>query len=710
MKSKIFLVLFLITFLVTLASCSDTDSDNYSDTYDPVNPVIYLEAGADEGTGLKGAPYGDVLDAVEKAKELSLAGAEHITFNLRAGDYSLTETLALNGADFGNASLEFICEDDDMAVIGAWLPVTGFTETEVNGVKAWVADMPKLNGEPVYSYQFFSSDYERLERPRYPEEGYLVNEFAANENLDKLHCEEIEYKEGDAYDYAFYFYEGDIPENLTRIEDMQMCMFHYWNDERLNVKSIDYDNNLLSFSQRTLINFREWDGSGARYYLDNVFEYLNSPGEVYNDRATGKLYYIPEENENIDECKIYVSTIDTLLTIDGMNGSVEKNSIEMKNIGFVGSDWKPMARWASQAASDLPAAVTMFNSSYMKFEECSFDHIGNYAIEIQTKVNNVTFDHCSVSDIGAGGFRITGANVVPVTEDVPHDIVITDCTVSEYGRVYRCAVGILLKYAYDCTISHNNIFDGYYTAISVGWSWGYADHATSGITVEKNHIYDIGQGILTDLGGIYTLGIQPGTVIRGNLVHDISDYEGGYGGFACYNDEGSTGIVVENNIGYNTTGPVYTCNYGKDLVIRNNIFAFGRLGGVHSNSQEDGISFVFERNIVVNDFGPIYRVLRSDKTWADDSCLLWDYTLKDQIISHNKTFEEEIEKQTEAWVEYYKTTNRKTIEENGLYKNAVVADPLFADPFNYDFTLAENSPAFDIGFEPIDISDVGPRS
>ena len=154
---------------------------------------------------------------------------------------------------------------------------------------------------------------------------------------------------------------------------------------------------------------------------------------------------------------------------------------------------------------------------------------------------------------------------------------------------------------------------------------------------------------------------------------------------------------------------MYTCNYGKDLVIRNNIFAFGRLGGVHSNSQEDGISFVFERNIVVNDFGPIYRVLRSDKTWVDDSCLLWDYTLKDQIISHNKTFEEEIEKQTEAWVEYYKTTNRKAIEENGLYKNAVVADPLFADPFNYDFTISENSPAFDIGFEPIDISDVGPR-
>lgn len=706
MKSKFFSVCLFITVLLTLVSCSNVDSDNYSDAYDPVNPVIYLEAGAKSGTGLKDAPYGDVPQALEKAKELSLLGAEHITFNFRAGDYTLTECLNLNGADFGSTSLEFICEDEDMAVIGAWLPVTGFTETEVNGVRAWVADMPKLNGESVYSYQFFSSDYERLERPRYPEEGYLVNEFATNENFDKLHCDEIEYKEGESFDYAFYFYEGDIPENLTRVEDMQMCMFHYWNDERLNVKSIDYNNNLLSFSQRTLMNFREWDGDGARYYLDNVFEYLNSPGEVYNDRETGKLYYIPAENEKIDECKIYASTTDILLIIDGMNGSAEKNSVEMKNIGFVGSDWKPMVRWASQAASDLPAAVTIFNSSYMKFEECSFDHIGNYAIEIQTKVNNVTFDHCSVSDIGAGGFRITGTNVVPVTEDVPHDIVITDCTVSEYGRVYRCAVGILLKYAYDCTISHNNIFDGYYTAVSVGWSWGYGDHATSGITVEKNHIYDIGKGILTDLGGIYTLGIQPGTVIRGNLIHDIADYEDGYGGFACYNDEGSTGIVVENNIGYNTTGPVYTCNFGEDLVIRNNIFAFGRLGGVSSNRQEEGISFVFERNIVINDYNPIYRVNYDDNTWTDDSNLLWDYTLGQQLISYNKSFDE----LSEPLIEYFKETNRNTLTNNGLYKNAVIADPMFVDVFNYDFTLTDSSPAKDIGFNPIDMSDVGPRN
>ena len=40
---------------------------------------------------------------------------------------------------------------------------------------------------------------------------------------------------------------------------------------------------------------------------------------------------------------------------------------------------------------------------------------------------------------------------------------------------------------------------------------------------------------------------------------------------------------------------------------------------------------------------------------------------------------------------------------------SVVADPKFADPEHGDFTLAADSPAYDIGFIPIDLSTVGPR-
>ena len=41
---------------------------------------------------------------------------------------------------------------------------------------------------------------------------------------------------------------------------------------------------------------------------------------------------------------------------------------------------------------------------------------------------------------------------------------------------------------------------------------------------------------------------------------------------------------------------------------------------------------------------------------------------------------------------------------------SLVADPLFRAPERYDFTLLEGSPANKIGFQSIDLSDVGVRN
>ena len=48
-------------------------------------------------------------------------------------------------------------------------------------------------------------------------------------------------------------------------------------------------------------------------------------------------------------------------------------------------------------------------------------------------------------------------------------------------------------------------------------------------------------------------------------------------------------------------------------------------------------------------------------------------------------------------------------QEKGLDQHSVIADPLFVDPEREDFALRPESPAFRLGFRPIDLSPVGPR-
>ena len=127
---------------------------------------------------------------------------------------------------------------------------------------------------------------------------------------------------------------------------------------------------------------------------------------------------------------------------------------------------------------------------------------------------------------------------------------------------------------------NNEIHDGYYTGISVGWVWGYAYHATKNITIHRNLIYNIGQGWLSDMGGIYMLGKQPGTSLTENVIHNVAadPGEGGYGGWGIYLDEGSSYMAVEKNLVYACGNQSFNVHYGEGNVIRNNIAALSAEG------------------------------------------------------------------------------------------------------------------------------------
>jgi len=326
-------------------------------------------------------------------------------------------------------------------------------------------------------------------------------------------------------------------------------------------------------------------------------------------------------------------------------------------------------------------------------EDCTFINLGGYALDLGRGAQRWRVVGNRVRDIGAGGLRIgEPGDTDPSARDACHSHQITDNEILRLGRVFAAGCGVIVFQSGTNTIAHNHIADLYYTGISVGWNWGYQETPCRANVIEFNRVERVGQGRLSDMGGFYTLGPQPGTVIRNNIFSDVQSYR--YGGWALYTDEGSTGIVVENNIATRCTDAGFHQHYGRDNVIRNNLLAWNTNHSVMRTRSEPHRSFWFTTNVVLTQSGTL---LGSDWSGGTNRFTsdgnLWFYR-------RHGTHVEAYRFSGQTWEQW---------RQQGHDTGSLIADPLLVDDTHPEKGLRKNSPAYSLGFRPIDVSAVGPR-
>ena len=122
--------------------------------------------------------------------------------------------------------------------------------------------------------------------------------------------------------------------------------------------------------------------------------------------------------------------------------------------------------------------------------------------------------------------------------------------------------------------------------------------------IARNKIYDIGKGVLSDMGGVYLLGEQQGTKVYNNLIYNVKARE--YGGWAIYTDEGCSYVTVENNVCYDCSENCFHQHYGKMNVVKNNLFARAGAELCRITRGEMHLSAVFENNAFMADGSAVY--------------------------------------------------------------------------------------------------------
>jgi parallel beta-helix repeat protein len=635
-------------------------------------------------------------DAIRRGREQgSLLPTSFVRVVVADGRYFVTSPLEL-GADDSNISFEVANNAHPVfsggKIIGGWVHGTdGVWQTKVPEVAAgkWYFEQLWVNGQ-------------RATRARTPNKFWFylrgVNEekIAGTADSDRRGRRTAFLRDAD-----FSALDG-LTDNELR--DVNLVVYHNWDVTRRFIGHLAPERHALVTEGQMMWPWSPWK-KDSPFILENARQFLDAPGEWFLARD-GTLSYLPLPGEDMATAEVIAPVAEKFISIGGdpKAGRFAQN-IAFKNLVFEHAQWltPPQGFEPVQAAEPIGSVIEFNGARDVTMSGCEIRHIGTHAVWARRACHNIVISGCLIEDCGAGGVRI-GEAESPEDWMLTSHVAVDNSIIRGGGQIFPCAAAVWIGASPDNKITHNEIADWYYTGISVGWRWGYAASRCARNEIAFNRIHHLGKGLLCDMGGIYTLGPQPGTVVHDNVIFDIEPYT--YGGWGLYTDEGSSNILFENNLVYDTKNGGFLQHYGRDNVLRNNIFAASHNHQLQFSRVENHLSFTFENNIV---------------WWDNDSPALNGDWGNGRVIMRNNCYWNAaghpvkfLGKSLDEWqhmpVPALKLPEGESQPEwirAGREPGSIIADPLFVNATARDFRLRPESPVLALGFKPFDYTRAG---
>jgi len=531
--------------------------------------------GNDLAEGTKEAPMATIGAALRKAREMRrLKLAEKVIIWVKGGEYGLAEPLFVRPEDSGVT----IAAADGGVVVSGGCKIKNWRK---NG-NIWEADAPVVGGRVLGFRQLW------------------VNGVKAVRARDVDRDDDMKRILGvDKKEQVMWVPAGKVMP--ARVDQLEMVIHQMWAIAVLRVKTIE------KVGDRWGLRFWEPEGhiefehpwpapvmdsahqqnGNSAYYLTNAMEFLDQPGEWYEDVSKGKVYYWPRAGEDLRTAAVVTPSLTTLVQVQG---TVDRPVVDVcfKGIGFSYSTWMRPSEHGhvplqagmylldayklkipgtpdkkgleNQAWIGRPSgAVEVSYASGIRFEGCTFLHLASTGLDFVRGTSLDSVSRCVFRDIGGTGIQIgvysdpafeTHLPYAPVDQrEVCHDEyignnLITDCTNEDWG-----CIGISAGYVHDVAIERNDVSEVSYSGICVGWGWTRTVNCMKNNRIIGNYVHHYARHMF-DVGGIYMLSAQPGTLITENCIDSI--YHPVYAHdpkhwFYFYFDEGSSYITIRDN-------------------------------------------------------------------------------------------------------------------------------------------------------------------
>ncbi len=546
--------------------------------------------GSDFNDGTRQSPKATLTSALRQAREWRRTEDNRIqggiTIYMEGGTYAFYEPVFIRPEDSGTKESPTIIRSvgDEKVILSGGISINGWKKQG----KVWVADVPVFNGRPLDFRQLWVNGKKAV-RARDVEDFEKMNRICSvDEKNEILYVPAVSIR-------RLIDNKGNLKAKYA-----EMVLHQMWCVANLRIRSVEVqgDSAAIRFHQpESRIQFEHpWprpmvttDGHNSAFYLTNARELQDVPGEWYHDIDARKIYYYPREGEKMQEAKVIVPAVETLVRVEG---TVDRPvcHIRFEKITFSYTTWmRPSEKghvplqagmyltdgyridpkmqrnylnhpldnqgWLGRPA----AAVRVVAARQIDFERCRFEHLGSTGLDYEEAVQGGVVRGCLFRDIAGNGLLVGSFSPAAHETHLPYDPAdrrevctqqqINNCYFTEIGNEDWGCLAIAAGYVGDINIEHNEISEVPYSGISLGWGWTQTVNCMRNNRVHANLIHHYAKHMY-DVAGIYTLGSQPKSYVTENCVHSI--YKPGYvhdpnHWFYLYTDEGSSFITVRDN-------------------------------------------------------------------------------------------------------------------------------------------------------------------
>lgn len=521
--------------------------------------------GSDLNPGTRDLPKASLSMALRQARELRRLKdplvKEGIRIILKDGVYRIWEPVIIRPEDSGTrkSPTTIMAAPGESPVISGGIQLTGWRRCtdSIDGLPGpaqgnlWVTDVPRIGGRIIEFRQMWVNGRKAIRASNF-DDGQLERILS----IDKVQrC-------------IWIPVPRQIPKDINGVE---FVIHQCWAIAILRIRSMEFVDGkarLTFWEPESRIQFEHpWPPAiidpnnpkrNSAFWLVNAIEFLDRPGEWYQDLQAGKIFYWPRPGEDLTVAQVVVPILETLIQIEGtldrpvsylrfegirlehttwlrpsqaghvplQAGMYIIDAYKLEVPGTPDKAYLENQAWIGRQ----PAAVTVRCANNIVFESCIFQHMAATALDLITGTHHNTVRGCLFRDIGGTAIQIGFFGDAASEAHLPYNPcdkrqicryelvtnnLIHDCTNEDWG-----CVGINVGYAHDISILHNELSNLNYSGICVGWGWTRTRSSLKNNRIIANRIHNFARNMY-DVGGIYTLSCQPNTLVSRNAIYDL---------------------------------------------------------------------------------------------------------------------------------------------------------------------------------------------